>query len=741
MKGQSFGRYKVTERIGAGGMGEIYAAVHELMGREAVVKVLLPLIASNETLVKRFFEEARAAARIQHPGIVEVFDVGWTEDGRAFLVMEKLDGESLKGYLDRCGTLSVDETCGLIGQLIRAMEAAHQHGIVHRDLKPDNIFIIPDPDVSGGRRVKVLDFGLAKMTERQGSLATMTGTVFGTPAYMAPEQCKDAANLDHRADLYAIGCVLYRCLCGRPPFNEGGSMEVMAAQLRDRPVPPRQREPSIPAPIDGIVMKLLEKQPDRRFSSCRDLADGLDRALAESRLSSPPAASPAVMSPGASRPGSPSPEAGPSPADVTTSVDTPRLAPRPDASAATRTATPVPGDRLPLPLPPGPRSNTESSFARGVTSVPGPENRRSRVVITAALLAGLGMAVAWLAMEAGEDAVTGPELSDSRPTTSADVASQETPGAAAEGAVGTVDHEVDPEVTGQIDQLLHETGEALQGEDWNAALDKALRAFDLAANDQARREMAQRFREIAQSELNNAATFERLRKAISEKNIANIVDYFGQLPADSIYREKSAAAYSRITGDWLQERSRMAARSSKRGKCEDLEELISTVKSLFPETRDFDVAMAECVEARDRRRETGERDDDDEPDPGESRDTGGVIGLGGEHGEKGEDEQRKTSARLAFHEVQSAMKRNFYGKAFRHCQEVLEFDPTMTSAKVLCSIAACKIAEGAWVRRRYKRLPASGRAQVLQTCLAQGIDPRTQPSPSPDSTTGSDEKK
>jgi eukaryotic-like serine/threonine-protein kinase len=209
MEGLVLGRYRITHKIAEGGMAEVYAAKHELMGRDAAVKLLLPEMSVRHDIVKRFFNEAQIAASIEHPGIVKVLDVGYTQDGRAYLVMEMLSGEPMSARLMHTGAQPLDTARLWIRQLAGALGAAHARGIVHRDLKPSNLFLVPDPEVASGERVKVLDFGLAKLAEHGGSVLTAEGTTFGTPAYMAPEQCRNAAGVDARADLYAVGCIFY----------------------------------------------------------------------------------------------------------------------------------------------------------------------------------------------------------------------------------------------------------------------------------------------------------------------------------------------------------------------------------------------------------------------------------------------------------------------------------------------------------------------------------------------------
>jgi len=280
MIGTTVGGYEITEFLAEGGMGAVWVARHAVMGRGAVVKLLHPELGSDPTIVQRFFNEARAAASINDPGIVQVFDVGRLPDGRAYLVMERLVGQTLAARLRQRATEPPSrsravETVNILRLIVRTLVAAHAHGIVHRDLKPDNIFLVRDPDVAGGERTKILDFGIAKLTTGEGAHATRAGSLFGTPAYMAPEQCTDAASVDARADLYAIGCIAYEMLVGSPPFG-GGGLEVVAAQIRDEPVPLRQRDPAIPVELEAIVSRLLRKTPDERYASTTELYDALD---------------------------------------------------------------------------------------------------------------------------------------------------------------------------------------------------------------------------------------------------------------------------------------------------------------------------------------------------------------------------------------------------------------------------------------------------------------------------------
>jgi len=225
--GSRVGGYTVLHQLGQGGMGQVFLAQHHRIARRAAVKVLLPELSANESVVERFFTEARATSLIRHPGIVEVLDCD-VRDGQAYIVMEHLQGESVADYLERIGGLVGDTAFALavVAQVAQAVGAAHAAGIVHRDLKPDNVFLsISNTD---GRVVpKVLDFGIAKLAERGSATHTRTGAVLGTPAYMSPEQCRGGSKVvDGRSDVYSLGCILYEMLCGEPPFvRDGGTLQ------------------------------------------------------------------------------------------------------------------------------------------------------------------------------------------------------------------------------------------------------------------------------------------------------------------------------------------------------------------------------------------------------------------------------------------------------------------------------------------------------------------------------------
>ena len=275
MRGKTIGRYRVVEKLDEGGMGTVYLAEHTLIGRRAAIKTLRPELSHNQGIVRRFFNEAKATTVVKHPGIVEIYDFGFHDDDIAFIVMEYLEGETLKGRLKRTPRLNLTEIIDFIRQTASALAVVHKNGIIHRDLKPDNIFLIPDPEI--GTRVKLLDFGIAKLLEDQDDLAqkTRTGTIMGTPFYMSPEQCRGAGEVDARTDFYALGCIMFEMLCGRPPFVMQGSGAVIGAHLYEQPPPLRSLELTVPQALETFVLQLLAKEPADRFADASELLHAL----------------------------------------------------------------------------------------------------------------------------------------------------------------------------------------------------------------------------------------------------------------------------------------------------------------------------------------------------------------------------------------------------------------------------------------------------------------------------------
>ncbi len=271
------GRYRILRKLGEGAMGEVYLAEHVNLGRKEALKILQPALAAEPQFVERFRREARATNRVQHPNVVSVHDFGQLPDGRFLLAMEYIEGESLGALVDRIGRLPVPRALHILAQLADAVDHAHAHGVVHRDLKPENMMLVEhrgQADI-----VKVLDFGIAKIVapDHKSVGLTRQGQVFGTPAYMAPEQFASLAP-DPRSDLYAFGVIAFELVTGETPFS-GRMMELMRAHLTDIPDAPSERRPEarIPEELDALVRRCLEKEPAKRFQTGKEVRHALER--------------------------------------------------------------------------------------------------------------------------------------------------------------------------------------------------------------------------------------------------------------------------------------------------------------------------------------------------------------------------------------------------------------------------------------------------------------------------------
>jgi serine/threonine-protein kinase len=276
--GATIGNYEVSKKIGEGGMGSVYLAVHPLIGKKVALKVLHAEFAANQDVVTRFFNEAKAVNDIQHPNIVDIIDYGVIPSSNSndmvYFIMEHLDGYPLEDVIAEQAPLSPERSLHICAQVADALAASHNSNIVHRDLKPDNIILINKRNNSDF--VKLLDFGIAKLTgDQPGSSKTRTGIVMGTPAYMSPEQCEGRGNIDNRTDVYALGVVMYQMITGRVPFEGEGYGEILVQHLTQAPIPPSTLRGVIPPHVEAICMKALEKSPAARFQSMEEFIAAL----------------------------------------------------------------------------------------------------------------------------------------------------------------------------------------------------------------------------------------------------------------------------------------------------------------------------------------------------------------------------------------------------------------------------------------------------------------------------------
>ena len=376
------GKYKILEKIGEGGMGAVYKALHLRFNEVCALKIVLPYHLKDPSFLQRFNAEAVLMRRLDHPHALRINDVDETEDGRPFFVMEYIEGESLDAILAR-GALPAARAVGIAMQACEALAAAHRLGVIHRDIKPANLILARTAD--GSDYVKVLDFGIAKVKAgsplRDGASLTQTGTLVGTPTYMSPEQCQGAHGdkLTETSDLYSLGVVLYQMLTGSVPFKADTAVGMLMAHLQQLPPDPRALCPSVPPQLVTVVFRALEKDPAKRFASADEMRKALEdanSALGKTTVGSLRAVKlePAVTPP------APPADAAPLPA-----------APPP--------STPAPAERIVAPQPPPQPALQPQAAPQPVRAaapspaVPGPAVRTSRSRTNPGLILGGGAAL------------------------------------------------------------------------------------------------------------------------------------------------------------------------------------------------------------------------------------------------------------------------------------------------------------------------------------------------------------
>lgn len=275
-------RYRVLSEIGEGGMGVVFRGIHAFTQRPVAIKVLRAEFAADSESVARFLQEAQSASRIGHENIIEIYDVGVLPSGEPYFVMELLDGKGLADVV-RAGALPLDRAISVGLQTCRGLAAAHRIGIIHRDIKPENLFLAKRPQ--GDDLVKILDFGIAKILDREANL-TKAGAILGTPQYMSPEQ-SSGAEADARSDLYAVGVILYEMVTGRQPFTGNTVMAILSKQLLDEPVPPSRLRQGLWPDLEALILKALRKEPSARFQSAEEMEEALTALLLGGQIGTP----------------------------------------------------------------------------------------------------------------------------------------------------------------------------------------------------------------------------------------------------------------------------------------------------------------------------------------------------------------------------------------------------------------------------------------------------------------------
>lgn len=278
-------RYEILARLGRGGMSTVYKARHILLDKIVAIKLMHLFLMTEANHVKRFQVEAKATSSLSHPNLISVSDFGVSSDGIPFIVMEFVEGQTLGDLLKKQRFLRVERCLDILTPVLEGLDHAHKQGIVHRDIKPGNIMLTQNAD--GSSRSLVVDFGIAKLVNSEitgESALTATGDIWGSPAYMSPEQCS-GKGIDHRSDIYAMGCVLYQCLAGRLPFEGGSAIETIAMQANATPEPIHVvcPESDVPPLIEDVIMKALEKHADKRYASSAEFASALQSAFDKSK--------------------------------------------------------------------------------------------------------------------------------------------------------------------------------------------------------------------------------------------------------------------------------------------------------------------------------------------------------------------------------------------------------------------------------------------------------------------------
>lgn len=273
---KQLGQYRLKQMLGSGGMGEVYLAEHEMMKRPCAIKIIRPEKAGNPQALARFEREVRATAKLSHWNSIDIYDYGRTDDGTFYYVMEFLPGHNIGELVEQHGPLPAARIVYLMRQVCDALAEAHEHGLIHRDIKPANIYCA----YRGGLFdvAKLLDFGLAKpTTDHEDVGLTQEGSITGSPLFMSPEQATGSDQVDERSDIYSLGALMYYMAAGRPPFDYKQPIKVMVAHASENPVPPSEFNPQIPEELDELILRCLEKQPEDRVQTARQLEEMLGR--------------------------------------------------------------------------------------------------------------------------------------------------------------------------------------------------------------------------------------------------------------------------------------------------------------------------------------------------------------------------------------------------------------------------------------------------------------------------------
>ncbi|MEY2937010.1 MAG: hypothetical protein RL033_7759 [Pseudomonadota bacterium] len=404
------GKYRIERVLGEGGMGVVVEALDTSLERRVAIKFLLPDFVKHPEAKERFIREARAAVKIQSEHVARVIDVSTLETGAPYMVMEYLEGSDLSRVIETSGPLTVEDAALYVIQACEALAEAHAHGIIHRDLKPANLFLAQQ--AGGSRKIKVLDFGISKTlnTDTKSASLTRTSSMMGSPLYMSPEQMKSSRDVDHRTDIWALGVILHEAISGEPPFLGNSIPEISAKILLEDPKPLSEIRATVPKAVSELVLRALQKQPDKRFANVSELALAL-LPFAPSRARGNAERISRVLE-----------AAGMAKSGFQASVPPPQSSPELAMPSSTSGLEPV-APRIALPSDnPGKRKQTLANFGQTHSDpIPGVTRGNSRLLIgaAAASVAGIALLVTLVLKFTGTPAETGKATALQPPAASA----------------------------------------------------------------------------------------------------------------------------------------------------------------------------------------------------------------------------------------------------------------------------------------------------------------------------------
>jgi len=693
--GLRIGRYEVGERLGKGGFGVVHLARDHGLGRDVAIKFLRPEFLAREQVVQRFLQEARAAATIGHPGIVTVFECGVVDgsggraDGTAYIVMERLQGVSLADRIDDTGRFSIGAAIAIGRQLAAALGAAHAAGIIHRDLKPDNIFLVPDAAVVGGERAKILDFGIAKLADPgPGGVHTHSQMILGTPRYMSPEQARSAAKVDARSDIYALGCMLYELVSGKPPFS-GDTGDILIHHQSTPAPPPHEIVDGVPEALDRLIVKMLEKDADRRPQTMQEVDD----ALAAVSPALPQA--PVVATPRADRPKRPRE------VPITTLAEPPVAATSPAADAASA---------LDAPTVPGHRAAPVTALAEGTPPIaflepstlaePTLRHRRSRRLLIASIIAVLFTGTIVIVLMTQREAVP--------------IARTNTPGLAepVDASMGdTIDAAIDAAVappsravTVDVQKIVVRCQEAIVKRDWVAAntCGNELEAADPAAH-------GKDFVTKARMEVAAAISLRDLEARLAKPDLAAAEKLLATIPHDSVYYAAATSAYDAVVANLVRAAIPDLDRLARARSCDAYTSRLRNLE------RAYGRKVEEDIRKRARR-----------CDPKGRVAASPCDACGAGYACENDTCVKKDAATscAGIEEVEAAADtlngQGKYAAALAKLEQVVRCKPGAASKAYL---AACRAKNFRKAKYYFRNLPVS----LAQICIKEGFDPRQNP--------------